>query len=134
MRWVAALAAGFAAAVALGALIYGQKSFDDWQSNRTAVLAQIASIERDPGYPNRDGNLQNARELMDLTNGVALERVGLSALALTLAVATLIPLWRYAARSLSRARLAIFVALGALIPATAGVLIVVMLAAGTIRG
>ena len=134
MRWLAALAAGFAAAVALGALIYGQNSFDDWQSNRAAVLAQIASIERDPAYPNRDRNLQSARELMELTNGVALERVGLSALALAIAIGAFVPLWRYAARSFSRVRLVIFVALGALIPTAVAGLIVLMLAAGAIRG
>jgi hypothetical protein len=134
MRWLAVLAAGFAAAVALGALIYCQNSFDDWQSNRAAVLAQIASIERDPASPNRDRNLQSARELMDLTNGVALERVGLSALALAIAMGAFVPLWRYAARSFSRARLVIFVTLGALIPAAVAGLIMLMLAAGAIRG
>jgi 6,7-dimethyl-8-ribityllumazine synthase len=135
MRWLAALAAGFAAAVALGALIYGQNSFDDWQSNRAAVLAQIASIERDPGYPNRDRDLQSARELMDLTNGVVIERVGFSALALALAVGAFVALWRYAARFFSRARLAVFVSLGAVISgAVAGLIVVVMFAAGTIRG
>ena len=34
MRWVAALAAGSFAAVALAALIFAQSNFDDWQSNR----------------------------------------------------------------------------------------------------
>jgi hypothetical protein len=130
MRWFAVFAAGFSAAIALGALIYGQNSFDDWQSNRAAALAQIASIERDPAYPNRDRNLHSARELMDLTNGVALERVGLSALALAIAMGAFVPLWRYAARFLTRTRLVLLVALGALIPLAVAGVILLMLAAG----
>ena len=134
MRWVAALGAGSLAAVALAALVFAQNNFEDWQSNRASVLAQIASIERDAGNPNRDRSLAAARDLMELTNGAALERVGLSALALVLAVAALIPSWRYAARSLSRIRLALLAVAGALIPVAIGGLVLMMLAAGAIRG
>jgi hypothetical protein len=134
MRWAAALAAGALAAVALAALIFGQNNFDDWQSNRASVLAQIASIERDVANPNRDRSLASARELMELTNGAALETIGLSALVLVLAVAALLPSWRYAARSFSRVRLALVAALGALIPVAIGWLVLMMLGAGAIRG
>ena len=51
-----------------------------------------------------------------------------------LAVAAFVPLWRRAARTFSRTRLIVFVALGAAVSAAVPVLIFVMLAAGTIRG
>jgi hypothetical protein len=72
--------------------------------------------------------------LLELTNGVALERVGGSALALALALAAFAASWRYAARSLSRGRLAVAVALGALIPTAIGGMAVVLLGLGAIRG
>lgn len=134
MRWVAALAAGSFAAVALAALIFAQNNFDDWQSNRASVLAQIASIERDVGNPDRDRGLAEARKLMEVTNGAALERVGLSVLVLVLAVAALVPSWRYAARFFSRMRLALLAVAGALIPVAIGGLVLMTLAAGAIRG
>lgn len=134
MRWVAALAVGSLAAIALAALVFAQNNFDDWQSNRASVLAQIASIERDVANPNRAHSLAAARELMDLTNGAALEKVGLSALVLVLAVAAVLPSRRYAARSLSRVRLALLATVGALIPVAIGGLVLMMLAAGAIRG
>ena len=134
MRWVAALATGALAAVALAALIFAQNNFDDWQSNRASVLAQIASIERDVGNPNRDRGLAEAHGVMEVMNGAALERVGLSALVLVLAVAALIPSWRYAARFFSRVRLALLAVAGALIPVAIGGVVLMMLAAGAIRG
>ena len=134
MRWVCALAVGSFAAIALAALVFAQNNFDDWQSNRASLLAQIASLERDVANPNRDRGLASARELMELTNGAALERVGLSALVLVLAVAALVPSWRYAARSFSRVRLVLLAAVGAVIPAAIGWLVLMMLGAGAIRG
>ena len=134
MRWLAALAVGISAVTALCGLFYGQVSFDDWQSSRDSNLALIASIEADPGFPNRDGNLQSARELLELANGVAIEKVGLSVLALALAFAVLIPSWRYASRFFSRARLVLLAVAGALIPLAVGGVVVLLLAAGTIRG
>ena len=134
MRWVAALAVGSLAAIALAALVFAQNNFDDWQSNRASVVAQIASIERDVANPNRDRSLAAARELMELANGAALEKVGLSALVLVLAVAAVLPSWRYAARSFSRVRLALLATAGALIPVAIGGLVLMMLAAGAIRG
>jgi len=134
MRWAAALAAGAFAAVALAALVFGRNNLNDWQSNRASILAQIASIERDAGNPNRERGLAAARELMEVTNGAALERVGLSALALVLAVAALIPSWRYAARFLSRAKLVLLAVVGALIPAALGGLALFLAGVSAIRG
>ena len=134
MRWLAALAAGIFTAIALFGAFYGQRSFADWQSDRAELLARIAALQGDPGKPNRDANLESARQLLDLANGVALEKVGLSALALVLAVAGLAVAWRYAAKFFSRTRLVILAALGALIPVAVGVLALLMLGAGAIRG
>ena len=134
MRWLAALAAGIFAAIALFGAFYGQRSFADWQSDRAELLVRIAALQSDPRKPNRDANLESARQLLDLANGVALEKVGLSALALVLAVAGLVVAWRYAARFLSRTRLVLLAALGALIPVVASVLALLMLGAGAIRG
>ena len=134
MRWLAALAAGISTAIALFGTFYGQKSFDDWQSDRAELLARIAALQSDPGKPNRDANLESARQLLDLANGVALEKVGLSAFALVLAVAGLVAFWRYAAKFFSRTRLVILATLGALIPVVVGVLVLLMLGAGAIRG
>ena len=134
MRWLAALAAGICAAIALFGAFYGQKGFDDWRSDRAELLARITALESDPGRPNRDANLDSARQLLDLANGVALEKVGLSALALVLAVAGLVASWRHAARFFSPTRLVILAALGSLIPGVVGVLVLLMLGAGAIRG
>ena len=134
MRWVAALAVGSLAAIALAALVFAQNNVDDWRSNRSSLLAQIASIERDVANPNRDRGLASARELMELTNGAALERVGLSAVVLVLAIGALFPSWRYAARSFSRVRLVLVAAVGAAIPVAIGWLALMMLGAGAIRG
>jgi hypothetical protein len=134
MRWVAALAVGSLAAIALAALLFVQNNVDDWRSNRASLLAQIASIERDAANPNRDRGLASAHELMELTNGAALERVGLSAVVLALAIAALIPSWRCAARSFSRVRLVLLAAVGAVIPVAVGWLTLMMLGAGAIRG
>ena len=58
----------------------------------------------------------------------------MSALALVLAVAGLVASWRHAARFFSRTRLVILAALGTLIPVVVGVLVLLMLGAGAIRG
>jgi len=134
MRWVAALAVGSLAAIALAAVVFAHNNVVDWQSNRASVLAQIASIERDVANPNRDRSLASARELMELTNNAALERFGLSAVVLVLAVAALLPSWRYAARSFSRVRLVLLATVGAVIPVAIGWLVLMMLGAGAIRG
>src|SRR5262245_6605373 len=134
MRWLAALAAGALAAVALAALIFALNNVNDWQSNRASVLAQIASIERDSGNPNRERGLAAAHELMQVTNGAALERGALSALVLVLAIAGLVPSWRYAARFFGRMRLALVAASGAALTVAAGGLVLFVLGLGAIRG
>jgi hypothetical protein len=134
MRWLAALAAGSFAAMALAALVLACKNFEDWQSNRASVSAQIASIERDAANPNRDRALASARDLIEVTNGAALETIGLCALVLVLAVGPVLPAWRYAARSFSRVRLGLLAAAGALIPVAIGWLVLMVLGAGAIRG
>ena len=134
MRWVASLAAGALAAVALAALIFALNSVNDWQSNHASVLAQIASIERDTGNPNRERGLAAAHELMQVTNGAALERIGLSALVLLLAIAALVPSWRYAARFFSRVRLALVAMAGAAITVVIGGVLLFVLGLSAIRG
>ena len=134
MRWFAALAAGALAAVALAALLFALNNINDWQSNRAAVLAQIASIERDTGNPDRERGLAAAHELMQVTNGAALERAGLSALVLVLAIAALVPSWRYAARIFGRVRLVLVAVAGASIAVAIGGVLLFVLGLGAIRG
>ena len=134
MRWLAALAAGAFAVVALAALIFAAHSINDWQANRASVLAQIASIERDTGHPNRERGLAAAHELMQVTNGAALESVGLSALVLLLGVGALVPSWRYAARAFSRVRLALVGMAGAAIAVAIGGIALFVLGLSAIRG
>ena len=134
MRWIAALAAGALAAAALAALLFALNNVNDWQANRTSVLAQIASIERDTGNPNRERGLAAAHELMQVTNGAARERIGLSALVLVVAIAALVPSWRYAARSLDRLRLVLLAVVGAVVAVTSGGVVVFVLGMSAIRG
>ena len=134
MRWLAALAAGACAAIALFATFYGQRSLDDWRSERASLLARIAGLENNPAAENRDGNLAMARELLELTNGVATEKVGVSVLALVLAVIALTASWRYARRFFSRGKLMAVASLGALIPIAISGTVVVILGLGAIRG
>jgi len=134
MRWLTVLGAGFLAASAILAIVYGQNTVDHWQSHREAVLGEIKALENDPGFPNRDANLQSAREQVEILDRIALKKSLSSALVLVLAVAAFVPLWRRASRTFSRTRLIVFVVLGAAVSVVVPVLIFVMLAAGTIRG
>ena len=134
MRWGAALAAGALAALALAALAFAYNNFADWQSNHASNLAHIAAIERDAGRPNRDRALAEARGVMEVMNGAALERIGLSALIVALAIAALVPLVRYAARSLTRLWLALLTLVGAVLPVVIGGVVLFVLGVGAIRG
>ncbi|HEX5611559.1 MAG TPA: hypothetical protein VFX67_02820 [Burkholderiales bacterium] len=134
MRWLAALCAGSCVAIALFAAFYGYKSFEDWQSARTELSARIAALETDSRNPNREGNLKSAHHLLDLANGVVLEKAGASALVLILALAAFGASYRYAARFLTRFRLFATAAAGALIPVAVGIVVLLMLGAGAIRG
>ena len=134
MRWLTVLAAGLFAASAILAIVYGQDAVDHWQSHRAVVLSEINALENDPGYPNRDANLRSAREQVEVLDRIALKKSLISAVVLVLAVAAFVPLWRRAARTFTRTRLIVFVALGAAVAVAVPVLIFVLLAAGTIRG
>ena len=134
MRWLTVLAAGFFAASAILAIVYGQNAVDHWQSHREVVLGEINALANDPGHPNRDASLRSAREQVEILDRIALQKSLMSALVLVLAVAAFVPLWRRASRTFTRTRLIVFVALGAAVSVAVPVLIFVMLAAGTIRG
>jgi len=134
MRWVAALAAGTCVAIGFFATFYAQQSFVDWRSEHGSLLSRIAALESNPGTENRNGNLTAARDLLELTNGVALEKIGASALALALSVVGFVASRRYASRFFSRGRLVALAALGALIPIAIGATVVVILGLAAIRG
>lgn len=134
MRWLTVLAAGFFAASAILAIVYGQNAVDHWQSHREVVLGEIRALENDPGYPNRDASMRSAREQVEILDRIALKKSLISTLVLVLAVAAFVPLWRRASRTFSRTRLIVWVVLGAAVSVAVPVLIFVVLAAGTIRG
>jgi len=134
MRWLTVLAAGFFAASAILAIVYGQNAVDHWQSHREVVLGEIKALENDPGYPNRDASMRSAREQVEILDRIALKKSLVSTLVLVLAVAAFVPLWRRASRTFSRTRLIVWVVLGAAVSVAVPVLILVVLAAGTIRG
>ena len=134
MRWLTVLAAGFFAASAILAIVYGQNAVDHWQSHREVVLGEIKALENDPGYPNRDASMRSAREQVEILDRIALKKSLVSTLVLVLAVAAFVPLWRRASRTFSRTRLIVWVVLGAAVSVAVPVLIFVVLAAGTIRG
>lgn len=134
MRWAGVLALGFFAALAVLAAAYGANALDLWQSHRQVYLGEIATLEADPGYPNRDANLRSTRESIEILDRAALQASVASVIALALAVAAFIALWRRAAGSFSRMRLIAYVALSAGTLVAASFITLVMLSAGVIRG
>ncbi len=134
MRWIGVLALGFFAAIAVLAAAYGANALDLWQSHREVYLGEVATLEADPGYPNRDANLRSTRERIEILDRAALQACGASFLALALAVGAFVPLWRRASGSFSRARLVAYVALSAGVLVAASFLALVILSAGVIRG
>ena len=64
MRWLTGVGAGICAAIALLATAYALNALDDWHALRVMTLNDIAALESDPGYPNREANLKSAREQM----------------------------------------------------------------------
>ena len=134
MRWIAALGVGILAVATLFATFFAQQSLDDWRSGRASALAQIASIERDTGNPNREAGLKEARGLLDLNDGVAIEKIGLAVLGLLVSVPGLVASWRYAGRFFNRIRLVALAVLGGLIPVVVGGAVLFVLGVGAIRG
>src|SRR5262245_40415659 len=134
MRWVAVFALGFFAATALLAAAYGANAVDLWQSHREVYLGEIATLEADPGYPNREFNLRSARAQIETLDRAALQATLASVLALAIAVAAFVPLWRRTTGSFTRTRLIAYVALCAGVLVVASFLALVMLSAGVIRG
>ena len=134
MRWISVLALGFCAAIAVLAAAYGVDAVDLWQSHREVYLGEIATLEADPGYPNRDANLRSTRERIEILDRAALRASAASVLALAIAVAAFVPVWRRAAGSFSRMRLIAYVALCAGTLVAASFITLVMLSAGVIRG
>ena len=134
MRWASVLGLGFFAAIAVLAAAYGANAVDLWQSHRGVYLGEVATLEADPGYPNRDANLRSTRESSDILDRAALHACVASFFALGLAVAAFVALWRRASGSFSRLRLIAYVALSAGMLVAASFITLVMLSAGVIRG
>ena len=134
MRWISVLALGFFAAIAVLAAAYGVNAVDLWQSHRKVYLSEIATLEADPGYPNRDANLTSTRESIEILDRAALQASAASVLALAIAVAAFVPVWRRASGSFSRTRLIAYVALCAGTLVAVSFVTLVMLSAGVIRG
>lgn len=134
MRWLGVVALGFLSAIALLAAAYGVDAADHWQSHREVYLGEVASLEKDPGYPNREANLRSAREQIEVLNRIALQKSLASVLVLAVAVAAFVLLWRRTSGTFSRVRLIVYVAICAGLSASASFLALVMLSAGVIRG
>ena len=134
MRWISVLALGFFAAIAVLAAAYGVNAVDLWQSHRGVYLGEIATLEADPGYPNRDANLRSTRESIEILDRAALQASVASVVALAIAAAAFVPLWRRASGSFSRMRLIVYVAICAGVLVAASFLTLIMLSAGVVRG
>jgi len=134
MRWLSGIAAGICAGIAVLAAIYGLNKANDWYEHRTVVLAHLAVLEGDPGYPNRESNIKSEREQVEILDREVKKSSVISALALVISLGTFVPLWRRAARSFTAVRLAVLVAITAVVFLLCLGLAVVILSAGVIRG
>jgi hypothetical protein len=134
MRWLTGVAAGVCAAIAILAAAYGVNQLNDRHAHREVMLGHIASLEADPGYPNRDASIRSEREQLEILESETRKNVLISAIALALALAAFVPLWRRAARSFGALRLAVLVTVTAVAVIAALGLLIVMLSAGAIRG
>jgi hypothetical protein len=134
MRWLTGMAAGICAGIAILAAVYGLNKANDWYEHRTVVLAHLAVLEGDPGYPNRDSNIKSEREQIEILDHEVKKISAISALALVISLAAFVPLWRRAARSFTAVRLAVLVTITAAVFLSALALTFVMLSAGVIRG
>ena len=134
MRWLTGIAAGICAGIAILAAIYGVNELDDWQSRREVSLAHLATLERDLGYPNRDANIKSEREQIEILDREVTKSSVVSVVALIISIGAFVPLWRRAAHSFGRIRLAVLVAIIASVFLLCLGLTLVILSAGAIRG
>jgi len=134
MRWLTGVGAGICAAIALLATAYALNALDDWHALRVMTLNDIAALESDPGYPNREANLKSAREQMLAMDRDLRDKGLISILVLAPTVVVLVLLWQRAVVAFGRGRLIALVAITAVSLIAAGALVVVMLLAGAIRG
>jgi len=134
MRWLTGVGAGICAAIALLATAYALNALDDWHALRVMTLNDIAALESDPGYPNREANLKSAREQMLAMDRDLRDKGLISILVLAPTVVVLVLLWQRAVVAFGRGRLIALVAITAVSLIAAAALVVVMLLAGAIRG
>jgi hypothetical protein len=134
MRWLSVVALGFLSATAVLAAAYGLNAGDHWLSHREVYLGEIASLEQDSGYPNRDANLRSAREQIEILDQLTLRKSLASALVLAVAVSAFVLLWRRTSGAFSRVRLIVYVVACAGLSVAASFVALVMLSAGVIRG
>ena len=134
MRWLTGVGAGICAAIALLATAYALNALDDWHALRVMSLNDIAALESDPGYPNREANLKSAREQMLAMDRDLRDKGLISILVLAPTVVVLVLLWQRAVVAFGRGRLIALVALTAVSLIAAAALVVEMLLAGAIRG
>ncbi len=134
MRWLTGVMAGICGGIAILAAVYGLNKAGDWHSHREVMLAHLAVLEGDTGYPNREFSIRSEREQIDSLDREVRKSSLISALALVLAVGAFVPLWRRAARSFGAVRLAVLVTVTAAVFLLGLTLAFVMLSAGVIRG
>ena len=134
MRWLTGVGAGICAAIALLATAYALNALDDWHALRVMSLNDIAALESDPDYPNRDANLKSAREQMLAMDRDLRDKGLISILVLAPTVVVLVLLWQRAVVAFGRGQLIALVAITAVSLIAAAVVVVVMLLAGAIRG
>jgi hypothetical protein len=134
VRWLTGVAVAICAAIAILAAVYGLNKANDWYEHRTVVLATLAVLEGDPGYPNREINIKSELEQVAILDREVGKSSIISALALVISIGAFVPLWRRASRSFTAVRLAVLVAVTAAVFLLCLGLAVVILSAGVIRG
>lgn len=105
-KWLIALAAGICAGFVVLAAVYLAYATEQWLGMRESALADIERYEHDLDYPNRESNLEGARQQLAAVKSELGTRVGIPALAFGIACLALVPLWRAAARLVGRWRIA----------------------------
>ena len=133
-RWLTGTTAGISVGIAILAMVYGLNEANDWYEHRTVTLATLAVLEGDPGYPNREANMKSEREQVEIQDREVTKSSAISALALFISIGAFVPLWGRASRSFGAVRLAVLVAVTAVVFLSCLGLALVMLSAGVIRG